>query len=155
MDNSTLCITGNCNVYGNMSHPAIEDSQNVFLLLLLGVELPEVDLHRAAAARLFALLCCCRATTFSLRAAGSSDIHRLLHVHLYLQHVLELVRIVETEELLNGHLRLMLQHVDLVGGTGLRPGLRIRLDPNPNWIRLQSGQWIRIRIRNPDPGGQK
>ena len=25
------------------------------------------------------------------------------------------------------------------------------------WIRIQSGQWIRIRIRNPDPdpGGQK
>jgi hypothetical protein len=22
-------------------------------------------------------------------------------------------------------------------------------------IRIQSGQWIRIRIRNPDPGGQK
>jgi hypothetical protein len=30
-------------------------------------------------------------------------------------------------------------------------------DPNPNWIRIQSGQWIRIRIRNPDPDprGQK
>jgi hypothetical protein len=30
-------------------------------------------------------------------------------------------------------------------------------DPDPNWIRIQSGQWIRIRIRNPDPdpGGQK
>jgi hypothetical protein len=26
-------------------------------------------------------------------------------------------------------------------------------DPDPNWIRIQSGQWIqiRIRIRNPDP----
>ncbi len=26
----------------------------------------------------------------------------------------------------------------------------------PDWIRIQSGQWIRsrIRIRNPDPGGQ-
>ena len=22
-------------------------------------------------------------------------------------------------------------------------------DPDPNWIRIQSGQWIRIRIRNP------
>ncbi len=30
-------------------------------------------------------------------------------------------------------------------------------DPDPNWIRIQSGQWIRISIRNPDPdlGGQK
>jgi hypothetical protein len=24
-------------------------------------------------------------------------------------------------------------------------------DPDPSWIRIQSGQWIRIRIRNPDP----
>ncbi len=24
-------------------------------------------------------------------------------------------------------------------------------DPNPNWIRIQSGQWIRIRISIPDP----
>jgi hypothetical protein len=35
------------------------------------------------------------------------------------------------------------------------------LDPDPYWILIQSGQWIRIwiRIRNPDldpdPGGQK
>jgi hypothetical protein len=28
-------------------------------------------------------------------------------------------------------------------------------EPDPYWIRIQSGQWIRIRIRNPDPGGQK
>jgi hypothetical protein len=32
-------------------------------------------------------------------------------------------------------------------------------DPDPSWIRIQSGQCIRIRIRNPDPdsdpGGQK
>ncbi len=30
-------------------------------------------------------------------------------------------------------------------------------DPDPYWIRIQSGQWIRIRIRNPDPdqGEQK
>ncbi len=30
-------------------------------------------------------------------------------------------------------------------------------DPDPDWIRIQSGHWIRIRIRNPDPalGGQK
>ncbi len=26
-------------------------------------------------------------------------------------------------------------------------------DPDPDWIRIQSGYWI--RIRNPDPGGQK
>jgi hypothetical protein len=30
---------------------------------------------------------------------------------------------------------------------------------DPDWIRIQSGQWIRIRIRNPDwvlnPEGQK
>ncbi len=31
-----------------------------------------------------------------------------------------------------------------------------RLDPDPDWIRIQSGQWIPIRIRipDPDPGGQ-
>jgi hypothetical protein len=32
-------------------------------------------------------------------------------------------------------------------------------DPDPYWIRIQSGQWIRIRIRirnsDPDPEGQK
>ncbi len=30
-------------------------------------------------------------------------------------------------------------------------------DPDPYWIRIQSGQWIRICIRDPDPdpGGQK
>jgi hypothetical protein len=32
-------------------------------------------------------------------------------------------------------------------------------DPDPDWIRIQSGHWIQIRIRNPDPdpdpGGQK
>ncbi len=28
-------------------------------------------------------------------------------------------------------------------------------DPYPDRRRIQSGQWIRIRIRNPDPGGQK
>jgi hypothetical protein len=27
--------------------------------------------------------------------------------------------------------------------------------PDPNWIRIQSVQWIRIRIRDPDPEGQK
>ncbi len=29
--------------------------------------------------------------------------------------------------------------------------------PEPNWIRIQSGQWIRIRNPDPDPdpGGQK
>jgi hypothetical protein len=29
-------------------------------------------------------------------------------------------------------------------------------DPDPDWIRIQSVQWIRSRIRNPDPdpGGQ-
>jgi hypothetical protein len=26
-------------------------------------------------------------------------------------------------------------------------------DPDPKWIRIQSGQWI--RIRDTDPGGQK
>jgi hypothetical protein len=26
-------------------------------------------------------------------------------------------------------------------------------DPDPDWIRIQSGQWIRIRIRNPDLDG--
>ncbi len=32
-------------------------------------------------------------------------------------------------------------------------------DLDPNWIRIQPGQWIWIRMRNldpdPDPGGQK
>ncbi len=28
-------------------------------------------------------------------------------------------------------------------------------DLDPDWIRIQSGQWIRIRIPDPDPGGQK
>jgi hypothetical protein len=32
-------------------------------------------------------------------------------------------------------------------------------DPDPDWIRIQSDHWIRIRIHNmntdPDPGGQK
>jgi hypothetical protein len=26
-------------------------------------------------------------------------------------------------------------------------------DSDPNWIRIQSGQWIRIRIRNAGGGG--
>jgi hypothetical protein len=35
-------------------------------------------------------------------------------------------------------------------------GLWIRIR-DPDWIRIQSGLWIQIRIRNPDPdpGGQK
>jgi hypothetical protein len=28
-------------------------------------------------------------------------------------------------------------------------------DPDPDWIRIQSGQWIQIRNPDPDPGGQK
>ncbi len=30
-------------------------------------------------------------------------------------------------------------------------------DPDPHWIRIESGLWIRLRILNsdPDPGGQK
>jgi hypothetical protein len=27
--------------------------------------------------------------------------------------------------------------------------------PDPDWIRIQSGQWIRIRNPDPDPEGQK
>jgi hypothetical protein len=27
--------------------------------------------------------------------------------------------------------------------------------PDPDWIRIQSGQWIRIQRPDPDPGGQK
>ncbi len=27
--------------------------------------------------------------------------------------------------------------------------------PDPNWIRIPSGQRIRIRNQDPDPGGQK
>jgi hypothetical protein len=26
---------------------------------------------------------------------------------------------------------------------------------DPDWIRIQSGQWIRIQNPDPDPGGQK
>ncbi len=26
---------------------------------------------------------------------------------------------------------------------------------DPDWIRIQLGRWIRIRIWNPEPGGQK
>jgi hypothetical protein len=26
---------------------------------------------------------------------------------------------------------------------------------DPDWIQIQSGQWIRIRNQDPDPGGQK
>ncbi len=29
------------------------------------------------------------------------------------------------------------------------------LDPDPDWIRIQSGHLIRIRNPDPDPGGQK
>jgi hypothetical protein len=31
----------------------------------------------------------------------------------------------------------------------------MQLCSDPDWIRIQSGQWIRIRIRNPDSAGQK
>jgi hypothetical protein len=36
--------------------------------------------------------------------------------------------------------------------------LKKRLKPmvaDPDWIRIQSGLWIRIRNPDPDPGGQK
>ncbi len=42
----------------------------------------------------------------------------------------------------------------------LRQGTRAKVeitriaDPDPNWIRIQSGQWIRIRNPDPHPGGQ-
>ncbi len=43
------------------------------------------------------------------------------------------------------------------------PQLTRRKDPvldgpgvaDPDWIWIQSGQWIRIRNPDPDPGGQK
>ncbi len=36
-------------------------------------------------------------------------------------------------------------------------GHNVFSDPNPDWIRIQTGQWIRARIQNrdPDSGGQK
>jgi hypothetical protein len=39
----------------------------------------------------------------------------------------------------------------------IRIGSGSGLDPDPDWIRSQSGQWIRIRTLNPHPdlGGQK
>ncbi len=40
-------------------------------------------------------------------------------------------------------------------GAGLDPASVSSLDPDPHWIRLQSGQWIRIRNLDPDLGGQK
>jgi hypothetical protein len=42
-------------------------------------------------------------------------------------------------------------------GTDLLLHLGRVADPDTNWIRIQSGQWIRIRMWNPDPdpGGQK
>ncbi len=43
-------------------------------------------------------------------------------------------------------------------GGSLAQGLQIRVpDPDPDWIRIQSDHWIRIRNLNtdPDPGGQK
>jgi hypothetical protein len=57
----------------------------------------------------------------------------------------------------------------LAQGAGLLPAsYRYSSDPmggagpvgsisDPDWIRIQSGQWIRIRIQNPDPvpGGVK
>jgi hypothetical protein len=52
---------------------------------------------------------------------------------------------------------LMQASTDSLDGKRFFSGLRIH--PDPNWIRIQSGQWIRIRIRIrnpvPDPGGQK
>jgi hypothetical protein len=40
---------------------------------------------------------------------------------------------------------------------GHHKGRVVDPEPDPYWIRIQSGLWIRIRIRNPDPdpGGQK
>jgi hypothetical protein len=29
------------------------------------------------------------------------------------------------------------------------------VDLDTDWVPIQLGAWIRIRIRNPDPGGQK
>ncbi len=45
-------------------------------------------------------------------------------------------------------------------GEALNTVLRQPLVPegriaDPDWIRIQSGQWIRIRNPDPDPGGQK
>jgi hypothetical protein len=37
----------------------------------------------------------------------------------------------------------------------LDKGLFRVADPDPDWIRIQSGQWIWIRNPDPDPGGQK
>ncbi len=48
------------------------------------------------------------------------------------------------------------------GQKGIGSRIRIRnteknrvVDPDPDWIRIQSGLWIRIRNPDPDPGGQK
>ncbi len=39
---------------------------------------------------------------------------------------------------------------------GYRRGFKTRVvDPDPDWIPIQSGQWIRIRNSDPDPGGHK
>jgi hypothetical protein len=45
------------------------------------------------------------------------------------------------------------------GSATLHKGRVVDPDPDPYWIRIQSGRWIRIRIRirnpDPDPGGHK
>ncbi len=53
--------------------------------------------------------------------------------------------------------RMSLEDRKIAVRTELGDGKSRVADPDPDWIRIQSGQWIRIRIRNPDPdpGGQK
>jgi hypothetical protein len=34
--------------------------------------------------------------------------------------------------------------------TGMIPDKTIVSNPDPDWIRIQSGQWIRILIQNPE-----
>jgi hypothetical protein len=48
----------------------------------------------------------------------------------------------------HAHSLVVLHHLHII--------TRIRVS-DPDWIRIQSGQWIQIRIRNPDldPRGQK
>jgi serine/threonine protein kinase len=35
-------------------------------------------------------------------------------------------------------------------GFGTGPEMEVTRVADPDWIRIKSGQWIRIRIRNPD-----
>jgi hypothetical protein len=78
---------------------------------------------------------------------------------LYLLHVVAVLLLDHRQRLVRDNLRLLdtrkLVSENRQGGNG---GYYPRVSySDPGWIRIQLGQWIRIRTRNqdPDPGGQK